>query len=53
MESKMPKLLKANCGNMVYLISTELRALEEISKMCGEIKVKTGKDDKEKKKTRP
>ena len=45
--------IKGNCGNMVYLISTELRALEEISKMCGEIKVKTGKDDKEKEETRP
>ena len=25
---------------MIYLISTELRALEEISKMCGEVKSK-------------
>ena len=39
--------------NLIYLISTELKALEEISKMCGEIKVKTGKDDKEKEETRP
>ena len=30
--------IKGNCGNMVYLISTELSALEEISKMCGEVK---------------
>ena len=30
--------IKGNCGNMVYLISTELAALEEISKMCGEVK---------------
>ena len=45
--------IKGNCGNMIYLISTELRALEEISKMCGEIKVKTGKDEKEKEETRP
>ena len=45
--------IKGNCGNMIYLISTELRALEEISKMCGEVKVKTGKDDKEKEETRP
>jgi type IV secretory pathway TraG/TraD family ATPase VirD4 len=36
--------IKGNCGNMVYLISTELKALEEISKMCGEVKSK--KDDK-------
>ena len=37
--------IKGNCGNLVYLISTELKALEEISKMCGEVKAKT--DDKE------
>ena len=32
--------IKGNCGNLVYLISTELAALEEISKMCGEVKSK-------------
>ncbi len=32
--------IKGNCGNLVYLISTELNALEEISKMCGEVKSK-------------
>ena len=32
--------IKGNCGNIVYLISTELSALEEISKMCGEDKSK-------------
>ena len=36
--------IKGNCGNTIYLISTELKALEEISKMCGEVKSK--KDDK-------
>ena len=36
--------LKGNCGNIIYLITTELKALEEISKMCGEVKSK--KDDK-------
>ena len=36
--------IKGNCGNIVYLISTELAALEEISKLCGEKKSK--KDDK-------
>ena len=36
--------IKGNCGNMIYLISTELKALEEISKMCGEVKSK--KDEK-------
>ena len=32
--------IKGNCGNIVYLINTELSALEEISKMCGEVKSK-------------
>lgn len=36
--------IKGNCGNTIYLITTELKALEEISKMCGEVKSK--KDDK-------
>lgn len=36
--------LKGNCGNIIYLITSELKALEEISKMCGEKKSK--KDDK-------
>ncbi len=45
--------IKGNCTNIIYLISTELAALEEISKMCGEIKVKTGKGEKEKEETRP
>ena len=33
-------VIKGNCGNLIYLISTELKALEEISKMCGEVKSK-------------
>ena len=32
--------LRGNCGNTIYLISTEMAALEEISKMCGEVKSK-------------
>lgn len=32
--------IKGNCGNIIYLISTEIGALEEISKMCGEVKSK-------------
>lgn len=32
--------IKGNCGNTIYLISSELSALEEISKMCGEVKSK-------------
>ena len=36
--------IKGNCGNIIYLITKELAALEEISKLCGEKKSK--KDDK-------
>ncbi len=44
------EIIKGNCGNLVYLISTEMKALEEISKMCGEVKVT---DEKDKNATRP
>lgn len=37
--------IKGNCTNLIYLLSTELAALEEISKLCGEVQVK-GKDGK-------
>ena len=32
--------IRGNCGNIVYLLSTELASLEEISKLCGEVKSK-------------
>lgn len=38
--AEIAETIKGNCGNLVYLISTELAALEEISKMCGEVKSK-------------
>ncbi len=47
---EVAEVIKGNCGNLVYLISTELKALEEISKMCGEVKVT---DEKDKNATRP
>lgn len=34
--------IRGNC-NLVYLISSEIAALEEISKMCGEVKSKEKK----------
>ncbi len=37
---EVAEVIKGNCGNLVYLISTEMAALEEISKMCGEVKSK-------------
>ncbi len=43
------EVIKGNCGNLIYLISTELKALEEISKMCGEVKSK----EKDKTDSRP
>ncbi len=33
--------IRSNCGNLIYLLTTELKALEEISKLCG---VKKPKD---------
>lgn len=44
--------IKGNCANLIYLMSKELKALEEISKLCGEKKVK-GKGDKEPDKEKP
>ncbi|MDD3241804.1 MAG: type IV secretory system conjugative DNA transfer family protein [Bacilli bacterium] len=41
---EVAETIKGNCGNIIYLITTELKALEEISKMCGEVKSK--KDEK-------
>lgn len=35
---EVAEIIKGNCGNLIYLISTEMAALEEISKMCGEVK---------------
>lgn len=35
---EVAEVIKGNCGNTIYLISTELAALEEISKMCGDVK---------------
>ena len=32
--------IRSNCGNLIYLLTTELAALEEISKLCGEKKSK-------------
>ncbi len=47
---EVAEVIRGNCGNLVYLISTELKALEEISKMCGEVKIT---DEKDKNATRP
>ena len=43
--------IRGNCGNILYLLTGELSALEEISKLCGDKLVRVGKDKKEE--TRP
>lgn len=46
--------IRGNCTNIIYLISTELAALKEISEMCGEYEItEKDKDGHEKKETRP
>ncbi len=47
---EVAQIIRGNCNNLIYLISSELKALEEISKMCGEVKVT---DEKDKNATRP
>lgn len=37
---KKAETIRSNCGNMVYLLTNELKALEEISKLVGESKSK-------------
>ena len=32
--------IRGNCGNLIYILTSELAALEEISKLCGEKKSK-------------
>ena len=41
---EVAQTIRSNCNNLVYLLTTELAALEEISKLCGAKKSK--KDDK-------
>lgn len=41
--------IKGNCANTIYLLSSELRSLEEISKLAGERKIK----NKDKEEVRP
>ena len=43
--------IRGNCANLIYLLTGELAALEEISKLCGDKLVRVGKDKKEE--TRP
>ena len=45
--------IRSNCNNLLYLLTTELAALKEISELCGDKIVKVGKGDKEREETRP
>lgn len=45
--------IKGNCGNMFYLITTEYAALEEISKLLGDVKPKEAKEGKPQPPIRP
>ena len=45
--------IKGNCGNFVYLMSTELSALEEISKLLGDQKPPKAKKDEPAQPIRP
>ena len=48
---EVAETIRGNCGNIIYLLTGELQALEEISKLCGDKLVKVGKDNREE--TRP
>ena len=37
---KNAETIRSNCANLVYLLTNELSSLEEISKLCGEVKSK-------------
>lgn len=45
--------IRSNCNNLLYLLTTELAALKEISELCGEKMVKVGSGDKEREEARP
>ena len=45
--------IRSNCNNLLYLLTTELAALKEISELCCDKIVKVGKGDKEREETRP
>ncbi len=45
--------IRSNCNNLLYLLTTELAALKEISELCGDKMVKIGKGEKEREEARP
>ena len=51
LEDEQAETIRSNCGNIIYLITTELAALEEISKLCGDQNSKSALITKEELKT--
>ncbi len=45
--------IKGNCGNIYYLITTELKALETMSKLCGDVKPPKAKEGQPQEPIRP
>lgn len=41
---EVAETIKGNCGNIIYLMTTEYQALEEFSKLCGDVEPKAEKD---------
>jgi len=41
---EVAETIKGNCGNQIYLMTTEYQALEEFSKLCGDVEPKAEKD---------
>ncbi len=50
---EVAQTIRSNCNNLLYLLTTELSALKEISELCGDKMVKVGKGDKEREEARP
>ena len=50
---EVAQTIRSNCNNLLYLLTTELAALKEISELCGDKMVKIGKGDKEREEARP
>ena len=50
---EIAQTIRSNCNNLLYLLTTELAALKEISELCGDKMVKVGKGDKEREEARP
>ncbi len=50
---EVAQTIRSNCNNLLYLLTTELAALKEISELCGDKMVKVGKGEKEREEARP